>query len=52
MQFPPGLLDLMTAGASFLITIFILSYLFGDNILFRLAIYVFIGAAAGYVAAV
>lgn len=52
MQFPPGLLDLITAVASFLITIFILSYLFGDNILFRLAIYVFVGAAAGYVAAV
>ena len=52
MQFPPGLLDLITAGASFLITVFILSYLFGDNILFRLAIYIFVGAATGYVAAV
>lgn len=35
MQLSPGLLDLITAGASFLITIFILSYLFGDNILFH-----------------
>jgi hypothetical protein len=52
MQIPPGLLDFISAGASFVITIFILSYLFGDNILFRLAIYVFVGAAAGYVAAV
>lgn len=49
MQLP---LDLFTAGAGFLITIFILSYLFGDNVLFRLAIYVFVGATAGYVAAV
>jgi len=52
MQIPPELLELITAGASFIITIFILSYLFGDNILFRVAIYVFVGAAAGYVAAV
>lgn len=53
MQFPTGLLDLITAVVSFIITIFILSYLFfGDNILFRIATYVFVGAAAGYVAAV
>jgi hypothetical protein len=52
MQIPPGLLDLVTAGVGFLMTIFILSYLFGDNALFRMAIYVFIGAAAGYVTAV
>lgn len=52
MQIPEGLLDLITAAASFLMTLFILSYLFGDNFLFRLAIYVFVGAAAGYVAAV
>jgi len=52
MQLPPELLEFITAGASFVITIFILSYLFGDNILFRIAIYLFVGAAAGYVAAV
>jgi hypothetical protein len=44
--------DLITAVASFLITIFILSYLFGDNIFFRIAAYIFVGAATGYVAAV
>jgi hypothetical protein len=49
MQISP---DLISAGVSFVITIFILSYLLGDNILFRLAIYVFVGATAGYVAAV
>jgi len=49
MQIPP---DLIPAGISFLITVLILSYLIGDNPLFRAAIYVFVGAAAGYVAAV
>jgi hypothetical protein len=52
MQFPPELLDLISAVAGFVLTIFILSYLIGDNILFRVAIYVFVGAATGYVAAV
>jgi hypothetical protein len=52
MQFPPELLDLISGGTGFLLTVFILSYLFGDNALFRIATYVFVGAAAGYVAAV
>jgi hypothetical protein len=49
MQISP---DLIPAGISFLITVLILSYLIGDNPLFRAAIYVFVGAATGYVAAV
>ena len=49
MPIPP---DLITAGISFIFTILILSYLIGDNPLFRAAVYVFVGAAAGYVAAV
>jgi len=49
MQIPP---DLIPAGISFIITVLILSYLIGDNPLFRAAVYVFVGAAAGYVAAV
>jgi hypothetical protein len=44
--------ELVSAGISFIITVLVLSYLFGDNPLFRAAIYVFVGAAAGYVAAV
>jgi hypothetical protein len=44
--------ELVSAGISFIMTVLILSYLFGDNPLFRAAIYVFVGAAAGYVAAV
>lgn len=49
MQIPP---DLIPAGISFIITVLILSYLIGDNPLFRAVIYIFVGAAAGYVAAV
>lgn len=44
--------ELITAAISFIFTIFILSYLIGDNPLFRAAIYIFVGAAAGYVAAI
>lgn len=49
MQISP---DLIAAGISFVITILILSYLIGDNPLFRATVYVFVGVAAGYVAAV
>lgn len=46
------MLDLFSGGLSFLFTVLILSYLIGDNPLFRIAVYVFVGAASGYVAAV
>lgn len=45
-------LELVSGLLSFLFTLLILSYLIGDNPLFRLAVYVFVGAAAGYVASV
>lgn len=45
-------LDLITAVLSFLFTLVILSYLIGDNPLFRVAIYLFVGTTAGYVASV
>ncbi len=35
---------------SFLVTLLIFSYIFGDNPLFRLASYAFVGVAAGYTA--
>jgi len=40
------------AGAviGFLLTIMVLSYIIGDNFLFRLAIHIFIGVASGYAA--
>jgi hypothetical protein len=42
--------ELISGAIAFLLTVFVLSYLFGDNFLFRAAIYIFIGASAGYVA--
>jgi len=47
-----GTLDLVIAGISFLFTLMILSYLVGDNPLFRVAIYIFVGVSAGYAASV
>jgi hypothetical protein len=44
--------DLITGGIGFLLTLMVLSYLIGDNPLFRVAIYIFIGVSAGYAAAV
>lgn len=49
MQISP---DLISAAISFIVTLLILSYLIGDNPLFRATVYVFVGVAAGYVAAV
>jgi hypothetical protein len=44
--------DLVTGVFSFLLTLMILSYLIGDNPAFRVAVYIFVGVSAGYVAAV
>jgi hypothetical protein len=44
--------DLITGMVAFLFTLMILSYLIGDNPLFRVAVYIFVGVSAGYVAAV
>lgn len=44
--------DLITGALSFLFTILIFSYVLGDNPLFRMAIYIFTGASAGYIAAI
>jgi hypothetical protein len=44
--------DLIWTVAGFLLTIMVLSYIFGDNPLFRIALYIFIGVSAGYVAVV
>jgi hypothetical protein len=43
---------LIGAIVGFILTIMVFSYLLGDNVLFRLATHIFIGVAAGYVAAV
>jgi hypothetical protein len=47
-----NVLDLVTAGISFLLTLMVLSYLIGDNPAFRVAVYIFVGVAAGYAASV
>lgn len=47
-----NVVDLITGGISFLLTLMVLSYLIGDNPAFRVAVYIFIGVAAGYTAAV
>lgn len=38
--------------AGFILTLMVFSYLLGDNFLYRLAVYVFVGLAAGYIAIV
>jgi len=43
--------DLVTGLLSFLFTILIFSYLIGDNPLFRIAVYIFVGVSSGYLAA-
>ncbi|MFH2103979.1 MAG: hypothetical protein ABIJ39_11565 [Chloroflexota bacterium] len=44
--------DLITGFFGFVFTLMVLSYLIGDNPLFRLAIYIFVGVSAGYAAVV
>jgi hypothetical protein len=44
--------NLITGVIAFLFTVMIFSYLIGDNPLFRIAVYVFVGVSAGYVAVV
>lgn len=44
--------DLIAGFVAFFFTLLIFSYLIGDNPLFRIAIYIFVGISAGYVASV
>ena len=44
--------DLVAGVIAFLFTLVIFSYLIGDNPLFRIAVYIFVGVSAGYVAVV
>jgi hypothetical protein len=45
-------LELIAAFLGAIITLMVLSYLIGDNPLFRLAIHIFIGSASGYAGAI
>jgi len=42
--------DLIWTIVAFVLTLMIFSYLFGDNLMFRIATYLFVGVSAGYVA--
>ena len=44
--------DLIGVTLGFIFTLMVFSYIFGDNVLFRIAIYIFIGVSAGYAAVV
>ena len=46
------LIDMSGVLLGFVFTLFIFSYILGDNPLFQFAIHVFIGVAAGYVTVV
>jgi hypothetical protein len=45
-------IELISALVGLLLTLMVFSYLIGDNPLFRIAVYLFIGVASGYAAAV
>ena len=46
------MLDLIGLLVSFVLTVLVLLYVFDDNALFRVAVYLFVGVAAGYASAV
>ena len=52
MSISPDQINLITGAISFLFTLLIFSYVLGDNPLFRIAIYIFVGVSSGYIAAV
>jgi hypothetical protein len=43
-------LDQIGLWAGFILTLMVFSYILGDNLLYRLAVYVFVGLAAGFIA--
>ncbi|HSL44479.1 MAG TPA: hypothetical protein VK897_13670 [Anaerolineales bacterium] len=45
-------MDLISAFVGLILTLMVFSYLIGDNPLFRIAVYLFVGVASGYAAAV
>ncbi len=52
MTLTPGQVELISGVLSFFFTVALLSYLIGDNPLYRLALHIFIGVSVGYVALV
>src|SRR5688572_29967198 len=52
LPFDDVALNIFSGLAGLVFTLLIFSYVIGDNFLFRLALYVFTGVSAGYIAAV
>ncbi len=52
MLFEMTMMDLIGLLVSFVLTVLVLLYAFDDNALFRVAVYLFVGVAAGYASAV
>jgi len=50
--FDASLLDLIGGSLGLILTLFVFSYVFGDNFLFRLAIHILIGVSAAFVAVI
>src|SRR6185503_13575549 len=48
----PVSIEIISALVGFLLTLMVFSYLIGDNPLFRIAVYLFIGVSSGYAASV
>ena len=49
---PVELIELISGLVGLLLTLMVFSYLIGDNPLFRIAVYLFIGVASGYAASI
>jgi len=47
-----GIADFLGVLVGFVLTLVVFSYVFGDNVLFRIAIHLFVGVAAGYAVAI
>jgi hypothetical protein len=52
MVISPDQINLLTGVISFIFTLLIFSYVLGDNPLFRIAVYIFVGVSSGYIASV
>ena len=52
MVISPEQINQVTAFISFLFTLLVFSYVLGDNPLFRIAVYIFVGVSSGYIATI
>jgi len=52
MVISPDQINLVTGVIGFLFTLLVFSYVLGDNPLFRIAVYIFVGVSSGYIATI